>query len=691
MSAIQFYETVFMINRQALFTDETSLFKTPYEPDAGDKVTLRFRTLRNDVLRAYVIIGGKSRLMTKEAGSEEDFYDYYTYTFTCGQRAVHYYFKVVDSDDVLYYNRLGAVINHQAEYSFGFTPGFHVPDWAKGRVFYQIFCDRFCNGNPANDVEDMEYYYTGGHSHKVKDWYSLPSLLDVNNFYGGDLQGVESKLDYLSELGVEAVYFNPLFVSPSNHKYDTQDYDYIDPHLAVIKNDEKHCMKDWEKHNGYARRYIRRVTDKTNLEESNKYFAHLVEKMHERGIKVVVDGVFNHCGSFHKWMDREGIYLNKPGYKLGAFQSVDSDFRSYFKFRQPDVANSEYEGWWGFKTLPKLNYEDSDELVERIMEVGEKWVSAPYNAYGWRLDVAADLGHSAAYNHKFWKKFRRRVRGANPGAFIFAEHYGNPEDWFDGGEWDSVMNYDAFMEPVTWFLTGMEKHSHAFDGGKLYDGREFFESMFKNMARFPRPALDSAINQLSNHDHSRFLTRTNRMVGTLRSMGGEAASAGTDTRILFLGVLIQMTWPGSPAIYYGDEVGQVGWTDPDSRRTFPWGMEEWEVYDMHKSAIALRKQLRCLRMGSVVPLDSGKGYIVYGRFNADDCAIIAINAGDKEVKLGIPVWIVTGKRHDTLKLMYSVGVPYGRYEQNAQVSFGRLFLTLAPKSGCVYGKSFAKG
>ena len=178
--------------------------------------------------------------------------------------------------------------------------------------------------------------------------------------------------------------------------------------------------------------------------------------MHRRGIRVVIDGVFNHCGSFSRWMDREGIYLNKQGYEQkGAFHSVDSPYRSYFKFEKNE-ANSEYDGWWGIETLPKLCYEQSAELEEYILSTGEKWVSAPYGVDGWRLDVAADLGYSDKYNHKFWNLFRERIKGANPDAFIFAEHYGNPSPWFNGREWDSVMNYDAFMEPVTWFLTGME-------------------------------------------------------------------------------------------------------------------------------------------------------------------------------------------------------------------------------------------
>lgn len=676
-----------MINRQAIFTDETEEFKQPYQPVTGDKVTLILRTLINDVNKAYAIINGKERVMKKLPRKGETL-DYFKVTFTCPKKTVSYFFKLVDDDDEVYYNRLGTVNNNQTEYNFFFVPNQRVPDWALGRVFYQIFTDRFCNGNPDNDVEDNEYFYTGGHSRRVSDWFELPQPMDVNRFYGGDLQGVEQKLGYLEDLGVEGVYFNPLFVSPSNHKYDAQDYDYIDPHLAVIEDDCDHYMQDWEKHNGYAPKYIRRVTGKTNLEKSNEYFAKLVEKMHAAGIKVIMDGVFNHCGSFHKWMDREGVYLEKEGYEKGAFQSVDSPYRSYFKFKKPKVANSEYEGWWGFNTLPKLNYEKSPDLCEEIFKVGERWVSAPYNADGWRLDVAADLGHSEKFNHKFWKNFAARVRKANPQAFIFAEHYGDPQSWITGGEWDSVMNYDAFMEPVTWFLTGMEKHSNGADFNKLNDGKGFFDAMLKNGARLTRPALDSAINQLSNHDHSRFLTRTNRTVGTLKSMGGAAAGENVDKSVLFLAVLIQMTWTGSPTLYYGDEVGQVGWTDPDCRRTFPWGREDWEVYDVYKSAIALRKKIDCLKLGSLMPLDAGNGYIVYARFNKNDCAVIAINSSEKEISLTLPVWRVTGERTDELKNAFIVGADWNAYPEKINVKFGRSIIVMPPKSGCVYTKKF---
>lgn len=688
-----------MINTGALFSDETINFKTPYEPCAGDRVTLRLRTLSNDVLHAFAVINGIKREMKRldgvlrddESRQKEVFFDYYEISFRCPDKQVRYHFEVEDEDDRFFYNRLGCAENPQSEYDFKFTPGVKVPDWAKGIVFYQIFPDRFCNGEPSNDVEDNEYYYTGGHSKRIREWEKFPDELDVRCFYGGDLQGVWQKLDYLQYLGVEAIYFNPIFVSPSNHKYDTQDYDHIDPHLAIIEEDDDRCLQHWEKHNGYAPKYIKRTTSKINLEKSNEYFASLVKEIHRRGMKVVIDGVFNHCGSFNKWMDREGIYLGKEGYAdKGAFQSEKSPYRSYFKFKKPNEAHSEYEGWWGYPTLPKLNYEHSKELESYIISTGSKWVSEPFNVDGWRLDVAADLGHSARYNHRFWKSFRARVREANPQAFVFAEHYGSAESWLEDGEWDSVMNYDAFMEPVSWFLTGMEKHSEGFDESKKWDGKAFFASMFKNMSQFPRPALDSALNQLSNHDHSRFLTRTNGVVGTTRTKGPHAAGENVDKKIMHLAVLIQMTWPGSPGVYYADEAGQVGWTDPDSRRTYPWGHEDWDLIEFHRLLIAMRKRIGCLKLGSLIRLDAGNGYIAYGRFDKSECCCVALNCTYSPISINVPVWLMGVPRNGVkmVRRFMCSGYDFTDDRDYAEVTNGRITLSLPPQSGCIYHFTF---
>lgn len=498
-------------------------------------------------------------------------------------------------------------------------------------------------------METDEYFYIGEGTHKNSDWMKYPREMDVREFYGGDIAGVMQKLDYLQDLGVEAIYLNPIFVSPSNHKYDIQDYDYIDPHFGrIVKNDGENLQRDEngnliihdpEHPNKDATRYICRVTDKENLEASNQLFIEFVEEVHRRGMKVILDGVFNHCGSFNKWLDRECIYEDAPGYEKGAFVSKDSPYRTFFKFREDTWPyNVNYDGWWGHDTLPKLNYEESPKLYEYIMRIARKWVSPPYNVDGWRLDVAADLGQTAEYNHHFWHEFRRNVKEANPNAIVLAEHYGDPTEWLKGDQWDTVMNYDAFMEPLTWFLTGVEKHSDEYRGDLIGNADAFFGSMRHYMTRFNTQSLQVAMNELSNHDHSRFLTRTNHQVGRISSRGADAANEGVNKNLFRMAVLMQMTWPGAPTIYYGDEAGLCGWTDPDSRRAYPWGHEDEELIQYHKELIRIHKEHQVLRTGSILFLFGEYQCISYGRFDDNEHIVVAINISQDTRHMEIPVW-----------------------------------------------------
>ncbi len=617
----------------AVFSDETPFYRFPSEPDVGDTVNIRIRVAQGSAERVILLTESLKVGTLMEKKSSDDFFDFYETGIVCDGAEVMYRFLIECADGIrIAYDKNGCrpVENtfpeYNPSYAFRFQPGFHVPEWAKGAVQYQIFPDRFCNGDPSNDVTDNEYYYTVGHSKHVTDWSALPTDTDIRSFYGGDLQGILDKLDYLQSLGIEVLYLNPVFVSPSSHKYDVQDYEHIDPHFGIITDDMEHEMQLWEKHNGYAPRYIRRVTSMENLEKSDALFAKLCGELHSRGMKIILDGVFNHCGSFNKWMDYEGIYLGKAGFQPGAYQSLHSPYRSFFHFHDSHSGRGPaYEGWWGYTTLPKLNYEASPELCETIMKIAVKWVSEPYCIDGWRLDVAADLGHSAAFNHRFWKEFRARVKAANPDAVIIAEHYGDPAPWLKGDEWDSVMNYDAFMEPVTWFLTGMEKHSDSYRDDLYQNGRAFFDIMRDKMSRLRYPSLLCAMNELSNHDHSRFLTRTNRMIGRMNTLGPDAAAAGINKGIFREAVTIQMTWPGAPTVYYADEAGQVGWTDPDNRRTYPWGHEDESLIALHRDLIALRKKLPVLKSGSLKQLLADYGRIAYARFSDSSRAVIAVN------------------------------------------------------------------
>lgn len=619
------YNTKTALNFGALFADGTDSYRHPAELSIGDSVTLRFRTGSNNVDAVYLIYNGERCKMQVE--SSDGLFDYYAYTISEVTADIDYYYMVLAGNVTCYYNKLGTQKDLNQDYNFQIAPGFSVPKWARGAVFYQIFVDRFCNGDPSNDVEDNEYCYIGEGTRKVKDWFKYPDNMDVRSFYGGDLQGVMDKLDYLQGLGVDVIYLNPIFVSPSNHKYDIQDYDYVDPHFGKIVKDGGECLPEGCKINKEASKYIMRVTDKANLEASNELFAQLVEEIHKRGMRVILDGVFNHCGSFNKWLDRECIYENQEGYEKGAYVDYQSPYRSFFKFQDPWQwpYNGTYNGWWGHDTLPKLNYEESEKLYEYIMRIGEKWVSPPYNVDGWRLDVAADLGYTEEFNHRFWRDFRTRVKGANPDALILAEHYGDPKAWLLGDQWDTVMNYDAFMEPITWFLTGVEKHSDEFRGDLLGNPDAFTGALRHHMSRFNQNSLEIAMNELSNHDHSRFLTRTNRRVGRIHTMGPEAASENINKGVFREAVVFQMTWPGAPTIYYGDEAGLCGWTDPDNRRGYPWGREDQELIQFHRDIIKVHKSSEALMKGSVMFLHGEYKVVSYGRFLPGEAVVVILN------------------------------------------------------------------
>ena len=683
-----------VINKEALFSDTTEDYVYPPEPSAYGEVTIRFRSARNNIDRVFFVCKDEKHIMLKT--ETDNYFDYYSYSVQLDNEKLTYYFEVRVGRIDCYYDTRGVCKDINEYYHFQLIPGFKTPDWAKGAVFYQIYVDRFYNGDPSNDVLSNEYQYIGDKTVKVEDWNKYPAAMGVREFYGGDLQGVLDKMDYLQDLGVDVIYFNPLFVSPSNHKYDIQDYDYIDPHVGVIVHDEGELLEPDQKENRFATRYIERVSDRRNLEASNELFARVVKEAHARGMKVILDGVFNHCGSFNKWMDRERIYENAPGYEKGAYVAQDSPYHNYFHFHDNHKwpYNGSYDGWWGHDTLPKLNYENSQQLEDYILYIARKWVAEPYHVDGWRLDVAADLGHTPEYNHYFWKEFRRVVKMANPDAIVLAEHYGSPKDWLQGDEWDTVMNYDAFMEPVTWFLTGMEKHSDEYREELRGNSDNFVGSIMHHMANMLTPSLQVAMNELSNHDHSRFLTRTNYMVGRVENLGAEAANEYVNLGIMREAVVMQMTWVGAPTIYYGDEAGVCGFTDPDNRRTYPWGYENRELISFHKEMIRIHKEHPALRTGSLNILngsirvsdgnDNEYNILAYGRFQGDDRIVVIVNNRSELTEVTVPVWMAeVPVKCRMKKLMYTYQDGYSVDYEEYLVENGEVVVNMGAYSALV--------
>jgi len=673
------------LNYDAIFSDETENYRYPSVPVSGKKFTITLRVGKDNIDSAYICYGCCYVKMQKNHST--DFFDYYEGTFICDSEPMNYYFQIICDSRTYFYNKAGVVKDINSEYNFTILPDFSTPSWAKGAVMYQIYVDRFYNGDKSNDVVTNEYEYLGLKSKHIEDWDTPLENMDVCNFYGGDLQGVIDKMDYLSDLGIDAIYFNPIFVSPSNHKYDIQDYEHIDPHYGVIVTKTGNPLSNEDKDNKNATLYMARTTDPKNLEASDQLLAKLIGIAHSKGIKVILDGVFNHCGAFNKWLDREGFY-EKNGYPVGAYASENSPYHNFFNWTGGQWPNNEhYSSWWDHPNHPKLNYEHSDELYTYIMNIARKWVSPPYNADGWRLDVAADLGLSKEFNMKFWRDFRKVVKNANPNAVIIAEHYGDPKDWLMGDQWDTVMNYDAFMEPITWFLTGMEKHSEKADIHKYNNAGDFEASMRYYTSRFSNESLNVAMNQLSNHDHSRFLTRTNRKTGRLHTSGTFEADTGINLGIMKEAITFQMTWPGAPTIYYGDEIGMTGWTDPDNRRPFRWDDMNEDILSYHKCLINIRHSRKIFKSGSLDYLYMGYGLICYGRWNKNDYGTVILNNQYKATDISVPVWRLGAKNGDTMiSLVISNMTNFIQNNTVYIVKNGCIKVSLPPFSSCVIAK-----
>lgn len=655
-----------------VFSDETDNFRTPSEPGCGEAFTVRLRAgaEANPSVFFHLYRDGEVSVEEVKCSGRDGIYALYETRVPGVKERAEYYFILNASDGtVAYYGKNGLRSRAAEVVPFPVLPALKVPDWAKGAVWYQIFTDRFRNGDPTNDVEEGEILDDTGLPSRKAAWDEPVQPTDYGCFYGGDLQGILDKLDYLKDLGAEVLYLNPIFVAPSNHKYNTQDYDHVDPHYGVI-------LKDAEG----PKKYGVRTTARENLEASDALLAKLIAEAHKRGLRVVLDGVFNHCGAFHKWMDMRGIYRENTG-EVGAWWSKDSEYASYFHF----FPNGEYECWWGNRTLPKLNTDGSPALKEEIFRIAKKWLLPPYDADGWRLDVAADLGHSPEANHAFWREFREEVRSVKPDALILAEHYGDPSPWLSGHEWDSVMNYDAFMEPVTAFLTGMDKHSDVHTPEWEGDGAAFAETMERTMSRFPGQSLRAALNQLDNHDHSRFLTRTRKKPGRLGKCGPEEAETDCDKALLRSAVILQMSWPGAPGIYYGDEAGLAGFTDPDNRRPYPWGREDLELLDFYQNVLRIRRDLPVLRTGSVLMLRAEKDLIAYARFGKCEATVTLITTADQPLPVKLDLRPVLGTAPAKLVRVAASSRNFVNFGRKAYpVQNGCLETVLSPEAAEIY-------
>ncbi len=463
-----------------------------------------------------------------------------------------------------------------------------VPAWVQDSIFYQIFPDRFSNGNKSNDPPN------------VQPWGSPPTIWD---FQGGDLQGIIQHFDYILDLGINVLYLNPIFHATSNHRYNTTDYYKIDPKLGDVSD-----------------------------------FHALLDLAHRHNIRVILDGVFNHCGrGFFAFADVLENHQHSP-------------YRDWFHInRFPVDAFSpgearDYKAWWGIKSLPKFNTTNPD-VRKYLQGVARYWIEQ--GADGWRLDVPNEID-----DDPFWNECRHLVKSANSDAYILGEIWTADRRWVGEGHFDGLMNY-PFRECLLGMLTA--------DG---HDSSHCVASMELLTTIYPPENVNAMYVPLGSHDTERVLTRLH----------------GDETR-LRLAWLCQFAYPGAPAIYYGDEIGLLGGKDPDCRGAFSWDESKWNpgLRDYLKILISARKRLPALRRGAYRHLaaESHGQCLAFARLHAEQSILVVLNTGATECRLSVPVGELGWQEGRSVRNLLETG--------EYVVAGGALTIDLPPRTGAWIG------
>lgn len=646
-----------------------TLYRTPGGAvEAGTPVTIRFRTFHNDVtgveLRVFSVNGGSQSLypMTLAAsdvscyqsGLEDSTCDFWAATLpNASANNLWYRFIVTDGTDTDYYDDntaaldggLGATTEDAEDNSFAlmvYVPGFTSPTWASDAVIYQIFPDRFRDGRANNNPRTGDIRYDDpvlklnwgvlpeGYCRNYADGNTnCPWRFDTTppessptkeqprgrDYYGGDLRGVDQQLDYLQSLGVNTIYFNPIFDAGSNHSYDTQDYKRIDPYFGT--------QKDWE---------------------------NLVKHANERGIRIVLDGVFNHLSSDSPFFDRYHHYA-----AVGACESASSPYRSWFYFRDVPAGTGTcvsstgvpngalYDGWFGFDSIPVIN--KSLPAVQQYFltntdSVAKHWLNA--GAGGWRMDVSGDPSFPAGY----WEEFRNVTKTTRPDALLISETWQKDSTllrMLRGDRLDTTMNY-RLRDAVIGLLAPGPFDSKGFaDSGRIIEPSEFAARVESMREDYPDAAYYSLMNLLDSHDTERLLWTLTPGAETRADKEFNSANLAAGKQSVMLASLIQFTMPGAPTVYYGDEVGVTGDDDPDDRRTYPWadlgGSPDTDLFSHYQDLAALRDANAALTNGDIRILlaDDDTDVVAYGRKLGNDAVVVIINRSGESQSGSIPV------------------------------------------------------
>lgn len=464
---------------------------------------------------------------------------------------------------------------------------FTTPDWLKGGIIYQIFPDRFYNSGSKKENVPTDRIMRTDWGNEPEWRYNPENKILNNDFFGGDLKGIEEKLPYLRDLGVTCIYLNPIFESHSNHRYDTADYSKIDPVLGTEKDFKDLC-------------------------KSAKKF----------GIHIILDGVFSHTGDDSIYFNRKGRYNS-----LGAYNSPESPYYSWYKFTDyPE----KYQSWWGFVTLPEIVEEDENyrNFINGKGGIVEKWLKA--GADGFRLDVADELPDV------FIDELRARLKETKPDALLMGEvwedattkhSYGSRRRYLLGSQFDSVMNY-PFANAILDFCRN----------GKA---EEFMHTIMDIVENYPKQCLDVMMNHIGTHDTERAITKIagesceyrDREWQSQHSLGDNYNKAVT---LLKCAAVLQYTLPGVPSLYYGDEAGMEGYKDPFNRGCYPWGNENRELIDFYKTLGKIRRENEVFKKGYFAPISSMLGCVAYCRYDEKDSIMVIVNRNEHPITYHLP-------------------------------------------------------
>ena len=505
-----------------------------------------------------------------------------------GQPRRRYAFKLLWDDRQLWFAPKGLSAFPPAKLElFAYDCPDDSPQWVSEQIFYQIFPDRFARSQKRSEQQDKVYHHhAAGHDIILRDWDEpLTAEAGGSTFNGGDLDGISEKLPYLKALGVTALYLNPVFTAPSVHKYDTENYREVDPQFG-----------------------------------GNDALLRLRHNTQREGMRLILDGVFNHSGDTHAWFDRHQRGDN------GACHHASSPWRDRYSFS----AEGKALDWLGYSSLPKLDYQSStliDEIYGGEDSIVRHWLKAPWSMDGWRLDVVHMLGEAggAKNNLKHVAAITQSAKAARPDAFVFGEHFGDARQWLQQDAEDSAMNYRGFTFPLWGFLANTDI---SYDPQKI-DAQTCMAWMEDYRAGLSHQQQLRMFNQLDSHDTARF-----------------KSLLGRDVARLPLAVVWLFCWPGVPCIYYGDEVGLDGNNDPFCRKPFPWheSQQDQTLLALYQRLAALRKATPALRHGGCQVLYAEGDVVVFLRVLGAERVLVAINRGEScEVPLPIsPLLAVNG-------------------------------------------------